>query len=246
MTRGHPTISPLGDAAVLVELGRDVDLDVNRRVRALAALVQRETAGLPGWGVPVPGAASLLVPVDPLEPGVAAAAARIGALVTGAFAGLADAEVRAGEAGSGRSGRPDRRAGALADAATPVLEVPTHYDGPDLDAVSEMSGLSVAAIVDAHAAATYTTLFLGFVPGFGYLGPLPAELAMPRRPVPRTYVPAGAVAIGGAQTAVYPIDSPGGWWLLGRTELRFWDPSREPPALLRPGRRVRFVPVTDR
>jgi inhibitor of KinA len=230
MSEAPPVIQPLGDAAVLIELGAGVDLAVNRRVRALAGRVAAATSALPGWGVPIPGAASLLVPVDPLDPGVGAAAARLREIVD---EGPGPARTRAATAA------PDEDGGGA------ILEIPTRYDGPDLEAVAEMTGLSPAAIAERHAATTYTTLFLGFVPGFGYLGPLPAELAVPRRPVPRTHVPAGSVAIAGAQTAVYPIDSPGGWWLIGRTETILWDPLRAAPALLRPGRLVRFVPVAE-
>ncbi|HEX4897687.1 MAG TPA: 5-oxoprolinase subunit PxpB [Candidatus Limnocylindrales bacterium] len=229
MSRTPPEIRPLGDAAILIELGTDVDLAVNRQVRALADRVSAATAAVPGWGVPIPGAASLLVPVDPLEPGVDAAAARLREIVR-----------------EGAEGAWKRVAGEAPGGDEAILEIPTRYDGPDIEAVVEMTGLSPGAIAERHAAATYTTLFLGFVPGFGYLGPLPAELAVPRRPVPRTHVPAGSVAIAGAQTAVYPIDSPGGWWLIGRTEAILWDPLRNPPAILRPGRLVRFVPVADR
>jgi len=227
MSEAPPLIRSLGDAAVLIELGTEVDLAVNRRVRALADRVVAATSAVPGWGVPIPGAASVLVPVDPLDPGVGAAATRLREIVE---EGAGPARKRAPEA-------PDE------DEDEAILEIPTRYDGPDLEAVAEMTGLSPAAIAERHAATTYTTLFLGFVPGFGYLGPLSADLAVPRRPVPRTHVPAGSVAIAGAQTAVYPIDSPGGWWLIGRTATILWDPLREPPALLRPGRRVRFVPV---
>lgn len=223
-----PVIRPLGDAAVLVELGTEVDLEVNRRARALADQIVTATASLPGWGVPIPGAASLLVPVDPLEPGATAAASRLATI-------MAELE----------PGREDVVASLAVELDGPVFEIPTRYDGPDLDAVAEMTGLTRAQVAERHSAMTYTTLFLGFVPGFGYLGALPAELAVPRRPVPRTHVPAGSVAIAGAQTAVYPIDSPGGWWLIGRTELALWDPTRDPPALLRPGAQVRFVPTGE-
>ena len=89
---------------------------------------------------------------------------------------------------------------------------------------------------------TLRVLFLGFSPGFGYLGPLPAALVVPRRATPRTRVPAGSVAIAGPHAAVYPVESPGGWHLLGRTAMQLWDPRRTPPATLRPGDRVRFVP----
>lgn len=227
MSQGWPVIGPLGDAAVLVELGSTVDLALSRRVHALAARVAAATAGEAGWGAPIPGACSVLVPVDPLEPGAVAAAARLFDLVRQA---LAD---------------PAPGAGAEDDAASPVLEVPTRYggpDGPDLPAVAEMTGLTAADVVERHAAVTYTALFLGFAPGFAYLGQVLPEIAVPRRPVPRTLVPAGSVAIAGGQTAVYPGDSPGGWWLIGRTDLRPWDPRRDPPALFRPGSRIRFVP----
>lgn len=224
----EPRIAALGDAAVLVELGSSVDLETNRRVRSVARRIVAGTGGLPGWGAPVPGACSVLVPVDPIDPGVRAAVTRLASLVT------ADA------AGSDEPAEPP-----VAEDG-PVLEIPTRYggpDGPDLAAVAELTRLSNSAVVERHAGATYTTLFLGFVPGFGYLGPLPPELVVPRRPVPRTHVPAGSVAIAGAQTAIYPIESPGGWWLIGRTDAVLWDPRRNPPALLRAGARVRFVPA---
>ncbi len=219
-----PAIRPLGDAAVLIELGSEVDLEVNRHVHALATRIAAATAGEPGWGAPIPGACSLLVPVDPLEPGAVAAAARLTDIVA---------------EGAGRWSV------IVPDDDAEILEIPARYggaDGPDLDTVAEMTGFSPAEVIARHAAVTYTTLFLGFVPGFGYLGPLPPEIVVPRRPMPRTHVPAGSVAIAGAQTAVYPIDSLGGWWLIGRTDLVLWDPRREPPALLHAGGRVRFVP----
>jgi KipI family sensor histidine kinase inhibitor len=217
-----PRIRALGDAAVLVELGTTLDLEVNRQVRALAVRIASRTAGDAGWGAPVPGACSILVPVDPLVPGTAAASARLRTIC----------ELDVGAPGSSDP------AGGEGD----VLEIPTRYDGPDLVTVAGMTGLTAADVVERHAAATYTTLFLGFAPGFGYLGPLATELNLPRRPVPRTHVEAGSVAIAGPQTAVYPIPSPGGWWLLGRTDLVLWDVRRDPPAILAPGRRVRFVP----
>lgn len=238
MTRRVPRIHPLGDAAVLVEFGRVVDLQVSRRVHGLAARVVAVTAGEPGWGVPVPGACSLLVPVDPLEPGAVAAAARLAKIVRGFRPG-------AGHVDAPGAAPSDALQSETSEAPGQVLKIRTRYggpDGPDLAAVAEMTGLTLHEVVQRHAAVLYTTLFLGFAPGFGYLGPLPDALALPRRPVPRTHVPAGSVAIVGGQTAVYPIDSPGGWWVIGRTELSLWDPRRDPPALLRAGTRVRFLP----
>ena len=118
-------------------------------------------------------------------------------------------------------------------------------DGPDLDEVAALHGLRPSDVVDLHAGATYRVFFLGFAPGFAYLGPLPAELVTPRRATPRERVPAGSVAIAGEQTGVYPFETPGGWQLIGRTEERLWDldPDRRSPALLQPGDSVRFRPL---
>ncbi len=123
-----------------------------------------------------------------------------------------------------------------------TVEVPVAYDGPDLADVAGLAGLPVAEVVRRHAAADYTVAFSGFAPGFGYLTGLPAELHVARRPTPRTAVPAGAVGIAGEFAGVYPRRSPGGWQLLGRTDAVLWDADRDPPALLSPGTRVRFVP----
>ncbi len=131
--------------------------------------------------------------------------------------------------------------GAGASAAGEVLEVPVVYDGPDLEEVARLTGLAPDAVVRAHAAETWRVAFGGFVPGFGYLVGGDPRLHVPRRDVPRTAVPPGAVALAGPYTGVYPRESPGGWQLIGRTDLALWDPDRDPPALLRPGTRVRFV-----
>ncbi|MFI0407937.1 5-oxoprolinase subunit PxpB [Actinomadura sp. 3N508] len=122
------------------------------------------------------------------------------------------------------------------------VEIPVVYDGEDLDEVSALTGLSRDDVVHRHAAASYTVAYLGFSPGFGYLTGLDPALHVARRESPRTSVPAGSVAIAGPYAAVYPSRSPGGWRLLGRSALRLWDVDRDPPSLLRPGTRVRFVP----
>jgi KipI family sensor histidine kinase inhibitor len=119
------------------------------------------------------------------------------------------------------------------------IELPATYDGPDLDDVARAAGLSVAQVCALHASATYTVETMGFSPGFAYLGGLPAALELPRRTTPRTRVPAGSLAIAGAQTAVYPFDSPGGWHLIGSvTSVRMFGPDGP---LLELGDRVRFV-----
>lgn len=128
-----------------------------------------------------------------------------------------------------------------------VIEVPVLYGGefgPDLEAVASFHSLSVEETIRLHASSEYRVHFLGFSPGFAYLGGLPPQLATPRRPTPRRIVPAGSVAIGGNQTGIYPVATPGGWHIIGRTPLTLFDPSRNPPTLLAMGDRVRFRPVT--
>ncbi len=129
-------------------------------------------------------------------------------------------------------------------ARTAEVVIPVVYDGADLGSVAATVGLSIDEVIALHTGAGYTAEFLGFAPGFAYLLGLPEALHLPRRATPRTRVPAGSVAIADRHTAVYPGASPGGWHLLGRTAAAVWDPDRDPPSLLGPGARVRFVAVT--
>lgn len=122
-----------------------------------------------------------------------------------------------------------------------VVEVPVTYDGQDLDEVGERTGLGVAGVVAAHTGQRWTVGFAGFAPGFGYLVGEDERLRVPRRDAPRSSVPAGAVALADVYSGVYPRTSPGGWQLIGRTDVNVWDLARDPPALLRPGVRVQFV-----
>lgn len=127
-----------------------------------------------------------------------------------------------------------------------LVEIPTRYggsDGEDLSLVAELTGMNEAEVVDLYGGTEYEVFMLGFAPGFAYLGLVPEAIALPRRATPRPRVPAGSVAIAGRQTAVYPVETPGGWHLIGRTDLVLWDAARREPALLAPGDRVRFVRV---
>ncbi|MFK4156209.1 5-oxoprolinase subunit PxpB [Streptomyces fungicidicus] len=127
--------------------------------------------------------------------------------------------------------------------ARETVEIPVRYDGPDLADVAAHWGVSAREVARVHAGTEFRVAFCGFAPGFGYLTGLPARCDVPRRPTPRTAVPAGSVALAGPYTGVYPRSSPGGWQLIGTTDLVLWDPARAPAALLSPGARVRFVPV---
>jgi KipI family sensor histidine kinase inhibitor len=223
-----PLVTAFGDEAVLVTLGDRIDRATNRHVRRVAAALAQERAhGLP-IGAPVVAYASLLVPFD--------------------LGGLSPDKIRV--AVSGVVARVNEEpADAAPEPIGRLVEIPTRYgaaDGEDLDDVATQVGLSPAAVVELHASTEYEVYMLGFAPGFAYLGVLPEALAVPRRPTPRSRVPAGSVAIAERQTAVYPAVTPGGWNLIGHTDLTLWDVERDPPALLAPGDRVRFVPIGPR
>jgi KipI family sensor histidine kinase inhibitor len=137
----------------------------------------------------------------------------------------------------------DRAAGFAKPSSPRTHLIPVRYDGADLDFVASSTGLSMDDVVARHSGRSYTVDLLGFVPGFGYLGELDPALHLPRRAEPRRRVAAGSVAIAAAQTAVYPLDTPGGWHIIGSTQVVMFDPARDPPALLAPGDTVRFERV---
>jgi KipI family sensor histidine kinase inhibitor len=147
-----------------------------------------------------------------------------------------------------RAGVLDELATALPELELPpaeavageTVEVPVRYDGEDLPEVARLTGLEAEEVVRRHTTPEYTVAFLGFSPGFPYLVGLDPALEVPRRDTPRTSIPAGSVGLAGNQTGIYPTASPGGWQLIGRTEVTLFDPARDPPALLAPGNRLRF------
>lgn len=131
-------------------------------------------------------------------------------------------------------------------ATTDPVRIPVHYDGPDLEAVAAELDLRPAEVVAAHTGVVWHCAFVGFAPGFGYLVSPDRRLSVPRRAAARTRIPAGAVGLAGGYSAVYPRETPGGWQLIGRTELDMWDAERDPPALVRAGVGVRFVDAERR
>lgn len=218
-----PTLESLGDQALLLRWGEVADADSNRRVHEVAAKLRE--AALPWLVDCVPAYASLAVFFD-------AAAIRGSdplAVVRERVAAIAASMDASQDAATAR-----------------LVEIPVAYGsehGPDLDDVANASGLTTAQVVERHAQVEYLVAMLGFSPGFPYLLGLDPQLAVPRLATPRTRVAAGSVGIGGAQTGVYPNEGPGGWRLIGRTTLALFDARREPPSLLLPGDRVRFVPI---
>jgi allophanate hydrolase subunit 1 len=211
----------VGDGALRVAF--DAHPDARARVRL--SVTRLKATGLPGLRDVVPTAARLLLTFD------------LGALDERAAASL-EARVRTTLAASG----PVRC--APPPPSTPVRTVALcrcARCAPDLEHVARHAGLPPADVVRRHEAPTYTVDFLGFAPGFPYLAGLDATLVVPRRDVPRTRVPAGSVAIAGSQAGIYPRAMPGGWHLLGRTDLELFDARRDPPAAFAPGDRLRFA-----
>jgi len=216
-----PEFAPVGDLAVRVAFGTEISLRTNDRIHRFCRRLQTEPIrGVTEW---VPGYATVTVYYRPWTVGY-------------------DELCRA------LQGRLRQRASEPAPEARPV-EIPVCYGGewgPDLDALAAAHDLTPAQVIERHAGGRYRVYFLGFLPGFPYLGGLPPALATPRRATPRPRVPAGSVGIAGAQTGVYPGETPGGWQIIGRTPQRLYDPNRQPPALLAVGDAVQFIPITER
>lgn len=209
----EPRIFSFGDSALVCEAPPPATLDCQRRVWSAA----QDARDWPHVLEVVPGMNNLTVIFDPLEADPDDLTARL----TAAW----------------------ERPGSAQDLGREV-EIPVQYGGecgPDLKTVADHTGLSVKEVVERHAGGEYIVFFLGFQPGFAYMGGLADVLHTPRRAEPRLEVPAGSVGIGGAQTGIYPATSPGGWQLIGRTALKLFDPSRTTPTLLQPGDRVRFT-----
>jgi len=232
-----PPIVPLGDAAVLLTLGDAVDRTIARRVRAVAARIARKA--LSGVTDIVPAYATLAVYYDAGHTTYDTVAAAVRDAVQ-----QVEGSAQAGSHAVHEAMR-DAMDSASADSGGEGHEIviPVHYDGPDLASVAEATGLSIAEVIRRHSDAVYYAYMLGFVPGFAYLGDLDPALVLPRRASPRQRVPVGSVAIAGAQSAIYPLATPGGWHLLGRTEMVIFDPTRAEPSLIRAGDTVRFESI---
>jgi KipI family sensor histidine kinase inhibitor len=205
---------PLGDSAVTITFGTERSAELLARIHATARSI--ESASIPHVEDVVPAYLALTVYYDPLHRSYDEMAKTI-------FDACA---------------QPTR--GARDTAPSRSHLIPVHYDGMDLDTVAAATGLSASEVIARHSGRAYTVDLLGFVPGWAYLSELDPALQLPRRPEPRPRVMAGSVAIAAAQTGVYPLDTPGGWHIIGHTETVMFDPTREPPALLRAGDTVRF------
>src|SRR5712692_3473121 len=200
---------PLGDTALLAELGTRLDTALNTRAIALATALKKRR----DVRQTVAGYAGVTVHFDPEQ-------------TTPDALGAAIKRLAAKRPPMAEPGRLHR--------------IPVVYEGPDLKEVAARLNLTTQKVVEIHSRPIYRVFLVGFVPGWAYLGPLPEELELPRRHVPRTLVPAGSVAIAGRQTGIYPLPTPGGWHLIGRTSVKLFLPDRDPPCLFRAGDRVKF------
>lgn len=209
-----------GDTSLSVEFGDVINEAINHDIRAYK--IALEKAGIPGIVETVPTYRSLMVHYDPSVIPYAQIRMKLEQLLN--------------------------EMGEIEIPPSPVLEIPVLYGGemgPDLPFVAEHAGMSEEEVVKIHSSAEYLIYMLGFTPGFTYLGGMSEKIAAPRLKAPRVKIPAGSVGIAGTQTGVYPIDSPGGWQLIGRTPVKMYDPERETPILPEAGQYIQFFPVTQ-
>lgn len=215
-----PQFTPLGDRAVVARFGDAIDLETHQKVTSLAAHL--DSRPFPGMIEAVPAFTTVTAYYDPLQLYYEEAVEHLETVV--------------------------QQMSVVTPEESQVVEIPVRYGGeygPDLSFVAEHNGLSPEEVIEIHSSADYLVYMIGFAPGFPYLGGMPERIAAPRRDTPRPAIPAGSVGIAGAQTGVYPMETPGGWQIIGRTPLRLFTPDRTPPSLLKAGDRVRFVPLTS-
>jgi len=231
---GMMEIVPLGDSALIVRVRDRFDEAPEESLdTVLRAFRQLQGTAIPGVIELAPAYTSVAVFFDPITVAKATETSDqmsdwLVTRIRAAVAGVADL-------------------GGIARSRSQTVEIPVCYDPEfafDIDDVARRANISASEVIRLHSAAEYRVACIGFVPGFPFLAGLPKKLATPRRDVPRKEIPCGSVGIGGAQTGVYPLRSPGGWNLIGRTPLRLFDPEKNPPALLRAGDRVRFRSIT--
>lgn len=209
-----------GDSSLLVEFGKEISPDINRKIAATVQLMKEQH--IEGVVDIIPAFCSLLINYDPRVISYEEMKQRMQDLIR------VDAKAEAGR----------KR----------VFEIPVCYGGeygPDIANIAKNAGLSEKKVIEIHSSRDYLIYMLGFLPGFTYLGGLDERIHTPRLATPRIKINAGSVGIGGSQTGIYPLDSPGGWQLMGMTPVKTYDPEREIPILVEAGDYIRFVPITE-
>lgn len=225
MTDGSFRMFPLGDSALIIEFGNTISADLNRRAIALAGHFEQNP--FPGFIESVPAYASTTLFYDLLKvhheyPGFPSAFEAVRSLAVEALNNL----------------------DSFQDETSRCIEIPVHFDAEsalDLESVAKQSSLSPSDVIDIFTSVTYRVFMLGFLPGFTYMGEVDERIATPRLETPRTVVPKGSVGIAGRQTGIYSLRCPGGWQIIGRTEVEMFTPDEKLPSLLQPGDEVRFV-----
>ncbi|MGD6879710.1 5-oxoprolinase subunit PxpB [Bacillus infantis] len=213
-----------GDSCIILEFGSSIDPESNQKVRKAASLLSKKP--FRGMIECVPAFHTLAVHYDPYAVGTLSPFEAASSLIAEKLAEQIQLDVNS----------PRR------------LEIPVCYEGahaPDLAFVACSNGLSEKEVIEIHSKRDYEIYFLGFSPGFPFLGGMDPRIAAPRKTSPRLKIPSGSVGIAGSQTGIYPSETPGGWQIIGRTPLTLFDPEREEPSYLKPGDRLRFIPVTE-
>ena len=209
-----------GDASLLVEFGKEINPEINRKIAATVQLMREQH--IEGVVDVIPSFCALLINYDPRVIGYEE--------IKGRIKDLLKVEIKAG------------------DERKKIFEIPVCYGGdfgPDIATIAEHAGLTEQEVIDIHSSRDYLIYMLGFLPGFCYLGGLDERIFTPRLASPRLKIDAGSVGIGGSQTGIYPLDSPGGWQLMGKTPVKTYDPGREVPILVEAGDYIRFVPIDE-
>ena len=218
MVNKSPHFADMGDSALMVIAGDSISLEINEKVRSMTALIK--TQEWPGIREIVPTYTSFVIHFDPILFSMEGLKECVQGIWSSDF--------------------------TLKESSARTVLIPTRYGseyGPDLRSVSELTNLSIEEIITIHSTTEYLVYALGFSPGFPYLGGLNSKIHCPRLESPRISVPQGSVAIADSQTGVYPVESPGGWRLIGRTPLSMFDPNRPDPSLVIPGDYIRFLPI---
>ncbi|RPH32177.1 MAG: 5-oxoprolinase subunit PxpB [Bacteroidales bacterium] len=210
---------PSGDSAFIIKVDNEISPEINQTIRKLLVRIEQER--IEGVVDFIPSYNELLVCYDPLIIGYRKLLDRLRLI--------------------------DREIDSVKLPESSVIQIPVYYGddfGPDLNEVADFNSLSIDEVIGIHSSTNYLVYMLGFTPGFCYLGGMDARIATPRKHSPRIKIPAGAVGIADKQTGIYPIESPGGWQLIGQTPLKLFDPERKPEFLIQPGDFIRFVPVS--
>jgi inhibitor of KinA len=229
MNHYHPyTIFPLGDSALIIDFGNEIDEAINKKV--LQLFTQLRKTSVPYITDLIPGYSSLAVYYDVLAVHQKKEENRT------AFETMAEMVEKLSQ-----------KDPELTQNHTRLVEVPVCYSknfATDIEFISEQNKISVDEIIQLHSSKIYKVFMIGFLPGFAYMGKVDERISLPRKPIPKTVV-AGSVGIAGVQTGIYPLESPGGWQIIGRTPLKLFDRDKEQPVLFEPGDEVKFYPITE-